>query len=196
MLNMDLYTNEELKDNTIVVNGVTYKATDAVATRIMNILIGKEQLSDAEPKQSPKQSTKQAKEPLNTTEETTASVTCHWKVEDVIDANGKKFYRIVDGIFTAGRWYQSQFNSNEEYRRPTNLEAHKLATYELKAVEGLQCTEMNGGWKAYGFTSKAKATKAIENLPSKIDGKQIARYIKEHGRIPAETKKRIKPESK
>ena len=192
MLNPNDYLNEELKDNTIVVNGKKFMVTDTVCDRIFKILLGKEELSDAEPQQTAKQS----KRPLTTTEENTPNVTCHWKVEDVIDAKGKKFYRIVDGIFTAGKWYQSKYNPNEEVRFPTNQEAHKLAMDEAKAIEGIQCTEMNGGWKAYGFTSKAKATKAIENLPSKIDGKQIARYIAEHGKIPVEAKKRIKPESK
>ena len=116
---------------------------------------------------------------------TTTSVTCKWGIEEILLDNGKKkFYRITDGIFTAGKWRQSKYDANKEYRIPTNLEAQKLAIEKIKKLDGIQSINPNGAeWKAYGFTSKKAAEAAIKKLPEKIDRAEIASYISEFGPI-------------
>lgn len=114
---------------------------------------------------------------------TTADVKCNWAVEEILDGK-KKFYRIVDGIFTAGKWRQSKYDANKEYRIPTNLEAHKIALSKIKALPLIQSIKPNGSdWFAYGFTSKKAAEEALKHLPSKIDRAEIASYIQEYGPI-------------
>lgn len=189
MINMEQFTGNN-KDNSIVVNGKEFMVNDKTAEAIMNLIIGKVNLTAP-------QTTERSK--VNAAVATTCSdVKCKWGVEEVI-ANGKKFYRIVDGIFTYGRWIPSKTNPNEEIRGRMNLEAHKIATETIKGLEGIKSVEMDGGWKAYGFTTKKSAEKALEKLPERIQGCQIAEYISKYGLIKfdwavrdAKTGKRIK----
>lgn len=116
----------------------------------------------------------------------TTSVKCKWGVEKINLDGNKTFWRITDGIFTAGKWQQSKYDANKEYRIPTNQEAHRIATNKIKALDGIQSINPNGAeWKAYGFSSKKKAEEAIKHLPEKIDRAEIAAYISEHGSIKA-----------
>lgn len=120
-----------------------------------------------------------------------SNVSCKWDIDE-INVGGKKFYRIVDGIFTAGKWMQSKYNPDEEYRMPTNQEAHRIAMAKVKELEGIKSAEMAGGWKAYGFTSKKAAQTAIETLPDKIQGVEIQSYIEKYGKIQVKAVKRQK----
>lgn len=191
MINMEQFTGNN-KDNSIVVNGKEFMVNDKTAEAIMNLIIGKVSLTAPQPKA-------ESQKKVNAAVATTCSdVKCKWGVEEVI-ANGKKFYRIVDGIFTYGRWIPSKTNPNEEIRGRMNLEAHKIATETIKGLEGIKSVEMDGGWKAYGFTTKKSAEKALEKLPERIQGCQIAEYISKYGLIKfdwavrdAKTGKRIK----
>jgi len=192
MIDMSRFTNNVAKDNSIIVNGTEFMVSDKTAEAIMELINGKKLTAP-----QTAQTTERPK--VNAAVETTCSdVKCKWAVEEVI-ANGKKFYRIVDGIFTYGRWFPSKTNPNEEIRGRMNLEAHKIATETVKGLEGIKSVEMDGGWKAYGFTTKKSAEKALEKLPERIQGVQIAEYISKYGLIKfdwavrdAKTGKRIK----
>lgn len=142
--------------------------------------------------EAPKEATKVSAEKSTTTIATGLNdVKCKWGIEELI-ISGKKFYRITDGIFTLGKWRQSKFKADEEYRIPMNLEAHKLATNKIKSLEGIKSQTTDGGWIAYGFTSKKSAEKALEKLPEKIQSYEIAEYISAHGQIPAKAVTRKK----
>lgn len=123
---------------------------------------------------------------------TTSDMKCKWEVEELTTPGGDKFYRIKDGIFTAGKWRQSKFDPNKEYRVETNLEAHKLALDKVKALKNIQKVEMSGGWFAYGFKTKATATKALKSLPECIQAVEICSYIAEHGAIKGKSHTRDK----
>lgn len=123
---------------------------------------------------------------------TTSSVKCNWSIEVIKDGK-RNFYRITDGIFTAGKWRTSKYDANKEYRIPTNQEAHKLALQKIKALPLIQSIQPNGAeWFAYGFYSKKAAEEALNKLPEKIDRAEIAAYISEHGPIKAKAITRIK----
>ena len=116
---------------------------------------------------------------------TTTDVKCKWDIEELELAGGKKFYRSVDGIFTAGKWRVSKYDSNKEYRIPTNLEAHRIATDYVKKLQGVKSVTMDAGWIAYGFATKKSAKLALEKLPEMIQRAEISAYIAEHGQIKA-----------
>lgn len=125
-----------------------------------------------------------------------SDVTCKWNVEQLtgVDKDGKrvKFYHIVDGIFTAGKWMQSKFNADEEFRIPTNQEAHRIALNKVKDLKDVECFKMDGGWNAYGYKTKKTALEMIEQLPDKIQGVEIAGYIEKYGKIQVKSVKRQK----
>lgn len=121
-----------------------------------------------------------------------SNVSCKWGVEKVVGTDGKTYYRIIDGIFTAGKWMQSKYDANKEYRIPTNQEAHRIAMSKVKDIDDIETIEMQGGWKAYGFKTKKTATKAIESLPEMIQGVEIQGYIEKYGKIQAKAVTRIK----
>lgn len=126
-----------------------------------------------------------------------SNVSCKWKIEETtgFDLNAgktRRIYRIVDGIFTAGKWMQSKYDANKEYRIPTNQEAHRIATNKVKSLDNIISVDMPGGWKAYGFATKKAAKAAIETLPEMIQGVEIAGYIEKYGKIQAKAVTRVK----
>ena len=185
-------TAKALKDNTIIVKNstgeISFEVSDEIAEQIIALATNK-QISK-----------KQVSEPVTTKVEAPADiraeysdVRCKWGLEEVKTPDGRKFYRIIDGIFTAGKWMQSKFNPDEEYRIPVNQEAHRIATNKVKALQGVKAVEMvKDGWKAYGFTSKKKAEEALKKLPTHIQKCEIAEYVAEHGCIKAKAFKRKK----
>lgn len=183
MLNINQIIGKEVADNEITINGtVIGKVTDTVAQQILEIVMGGTQQLVSQPAV---QSTSKA--PLTPVNDSMPNVSCKWSVEKVFDASGKTFYRLDNGIFTAGKWYQSKYDANTEYRKTTNLEANYLANKALKEVKGIKEATMAGGWKAYGFSTEKAAKAVLEQLPAKIDGKLIGRYIQDHGRIKQDT---------
>lgn len=125
-----------------------------------------------------------------------SDVSCKWNLEKMTgtDEDGKKatFYRINDGIFTAGKWMQSKFNPDEEYRKPVNQEAHRIALGKVKSADDTECFVMDGGWKAYGCRTKKAAEAVIASLPKKVQGVEIAGYIEKYGVIDVKAVKRKK----
>lgn len=193
---------EVVEMNEIVVNGLkTYKLNDDDLKKVIGYInsLGATSSVAYQPKVDEKQVEKavEVKEdrPLNTAKTTGLNdVTCKWAVEEVFDENNKKFYRIVDGIWTAGKWMDSKYDANKQYRIPCNQEAHRLATEALKKVDNIQNVKMNGGWFAYGFKAKKTAEATITKLPAKISKVAIADYIAEHGQIKAKAVTRVKPQ--
>ena len=202
MLNMNEFQNT-VADNTVAINGtVVAKLTDSDAKKVIGYirsLQNGQEVNFTAPAPAPqKHEVVQGQtdgQKLNTAKTTgLADVTCKWTIEEIITPNNKKFYRITDGIFTAGKWMQSKYDANKEFRIPVNQEAHRLATTAIKGIDNIQSVEMNGGWKAYGFTSKRSAEAAIKKLPAKISKVAIADYIAEHGLIKAKAVTRSKVE--
>ena len=186
-------TTKALKDNTIIVKNstgeISFEVSDEIAEQIIALATGKQTTSK-----------KQVSEPVTTKTEAPADVRaaytdvkCKWGVEKVKTPDNKDFYRIIDGIFTAGKWMQSKYHEDMEYRIPTNQEAHRIATNKVKALQGVKAVEMvKDGWKAYGFSSKKAAEEALKKLPTHIQKCEIAEYVAEHGCIKAKAVTRKK----
>ena len=181
----------EVADNSIVINGVEFKVVDSIAEQIIALCTSEKQSLTA-PIAEKTVSEKVVEKTTNKAESVLPNdVKCKWSVEEIL-IGGKKFYRILDGIFTFGKWYDSKFNPGEEYRIPVNQEAHRIATTKIKGIKGIKGVETEGGWIAYGFSSKKSAEKALEALPTHIQGVEIAEYIGKYGAIKAKAVKRTK----
>lgn len=175
MLNLTELNNVALVvENTITIQNesgkLTFKVDDNVAEKIVALCMGK-----------------QVSEPASTKQEAPADiragyndVKCKWSIEEITTPAGKRFYRINNGIYTYGKWQQSKFKADEEYRKTVNNEANVIANSKIKALQGVITVEMNGGWKAFGFNSKKAAEEALKKLPEKIQKVEIAEFVASH----------------
>lgn len=177
------------------IDAKTWSFTEAQAQRVIDFMNSLNNTAVSAPEASVTEAsapTPYEKQANAAVRATTSDMKCKWEVEELTTPGGDKFYRIKDGIFTAGKWRQSKFDPNKEYRVETNLEAHKLALDKVKALKNIQKVEMSGGWFAYGFKTKATATKALKSLPECIQAVEICSYIAEHGAIKGKSHTRDK----
>lgn len=163
MLDMRNYGTEQ-KDNTVVVNGVTFKATDTVAMQIIALLQGKTIEEPIQTVQSPTPKT------IKTTKTAPNYKDCNivWNTEKCATPSGKARYTL--------RAYGE--NGKPLYYRTMTA---KIAKALVKGLgDGRELVVFDSSDKEYSmmvFKTLKSAKAAIETLPTVITAKQQQAYV-------------------
>lgn len=162
MLNMNAFVTE-VRDNTVVINGASFKVTDEVALKILALIKGDEVKLDHSPV-----SEKQNKKASAPVKKGLTNVQYH------IKKHGNTFC-ISRGVpYTTKNGRESLKNGGW-----TTAEKRCINT-AIKSLEGIKTVKVpmeNGrSFSAWGFSTKKAAEAAMKTLPTSFSAEEVAKF--------------------
>lgn len=162
MLNMNQFVSE-IKDNTVVINGASFKVTDEVALKIIALIKGDEVKLDHSPVSESK--TKKTDTPVK---KGLTGLEYHIKKYD-------KYFCISRGTpYTTKNGREALKNGGW-----TTAEKRCINT-AIKSLEGIKTVDVpmeNGrSFKAWGFSTKKAAEAAMKTLPTSFTAEEVAKF--------------------
>ena len=165
MLNMNQFLGNAVADNTVVINGATFKVTDDVATKILNLCLGRdiEVCSQSEQKAAVQVQTKSDKDVKTA------------KTPYVATKEFKPVYEIKEQTATDGTKLFCISRKNGW----TKAEK-KLMNDAIKALKGIKTIDVSyekdgktRTFKAWGYNTESTAKKHFKELPTVFTVEQL-----------------------
>ena len=163
MINMNAFVAEEVRDNTVVVNGASFKVTDTVALKIMSLIQG-ETVSNTTPSPVSK----------DTAEKKVAPKKGLTGIQYHIKKYGSTF------CISRGTPYTTK-NGREALKNGGWTTAEKrcinTAIKSLPNIKTVQVPMENGrSFSAWGFSTKKAAEAAMKTLPTSFTAEEVAKF--------------------
>lgn len=162
MINMNAFVAEEVRDNTVIVNGATFKVTDSVALKIMSLIQGDEvKLDDSPVSEGQNKKASAPKKGLT-------------GIQYHIKKHGNTF------CISRGVPYTTK-NGRESLKNGGWTTAEKrcinTAIKSLPNIKTVQVPMENGrSFSAWGFSTKKAAEAAMKTLPTSFTAEEVAKF--------------------
>lgn len=157
MINMNQFTNNLVADNTVVVNGVTFKVTDDIALRVLKLIsdgIGSDSQTVSVSNTSNTVSNIKMNADTKTPYVATKDFTPQYQIKEQTSTDGTKLFCIS----RKNGWTRSEKNLMNS------------AIKSLKGIKEIEVSYEKDGktrtFKAWGYNTEATAKKHLKELPT------------------------------
>lgn len=162
MLNMNQFLgNNEVKDNTVIINGASFKVNDDVALKIMNLVCGIEAVSTPVEKKTPVESKSTEKKPYVATKDFKAQ----YEVKKQVSSDGKELFCI------------SRKNGWTKAEKACMNNAIKALDKIITIDVSYDKDGKTRTFKAWGYKTKKQAESMMATLPAVFTADQLNKAL-------------------